>query len=194
MSQGDRDEAPLDAAPPGKGEPACAGVLEAAAGATVPIGEGWNAALSPRPGGALLRVGRGSDQRSLEIVISLTSDGPILRARAAAVEIDTDQDLIARCGRFRVEARQSIELVSGDTLQAQGRRVEIEATHGSARVRANDHVQLLGENVLLNCEAPSPQVPTWALPTPAVPAPTLAVEEVSGDLTLVGELNEETQS
>jgi hypothetical protein len=153
--------------------------------ASVPIGDGWSAALQALPGGVLLRVGRGADERTMEIVISLGEDGPVLRARAAALEIETDGDLTARCERFRVEARQSVELISGGTLAAQGHRVEIEATHGTARVRANDDVQLLGENVLLNCDPAPPPIPSWALPTPIVPAPTVAVEEASGDAALV---------
>jgi len=157
--------------------------------APVPIGDGWSAELSPMPGGVLLRVGRDATDQSMEIVISLTSDGPVLRARAASFEIEAQKDLVVRCERFRVEARESVEMVSGGTLQAEGRRVEIEATHGSARVLANDDVQLLGENVLLNCEHPQPSMPGWALP-PLAPAPTLAVEQVSGDAELVEHLKD----
>ncbi|HXI60662.1 MAG TPA: hypothetical protein VNO55_31590, partial [Polyangia bacterium] len=139
----------------------------------------------------LLRVGRGAGagDAHLEIVISLTSDGPVLRARAAAMEIDADTDLIARCDRFRVEARESISLVSEGILQTQGRRVDIEATQGSVRVRANDHVQLLGENVLLNCE-PQPPMPAWAVPgeSPAPAMTTVAVADASGDVELAAAL------
>jgi hypothetical protein len=158
--------------------------------ATIPIGNGWSAALSPLPGGALLRVGQDATEPSMEIVISLTSDGPVLRARAASFEIEAQKDLVVRCERFRVEARESVEMVSRGTLQAQGRRVEIEATHGSARVLANDDVQLLGENVLLNCEHPQPSMPGWALLSPLAPTPTLAVENASGDTELVEHLKE----
>jgi hypothetical protein len=153
------------------------------------LGQGWNAALSPAPTGALLRVGRGAGDAHLEIVISMTSAGPVLRARAAAMEIEADTDLIARCDRFRVEARESIALVSEGVLQTQGRRVDIGATHGSVRVQANDHVQLLGENVLLNCE-PQPPMPTWAAPVQAT-APvvtTVAVADASGDAELAAAL------
>lgn len=152
---------------------------EVAPEASVSIGEGWTAALVPLAGGAVLRVARGAADQTLEIVISLTADGPVVRARAAALEIDCEQDLVARCDRFRVEARTEAEIVSGGTLRAQGRRLELEATHGSARVRANDDVQLLGEQVLLNCDRPLP-TPQWVLPA-SLPEPSLAAEDASGD-------------
>lgn len=154
----------------------------------VPLGDGWSAALTRQPGGVLLRVGRGASDQTLEITISLTADGPVVRARAAALEIETEHDLVARCDRFRVEARHSVELISGDTLRAQGRRVEVEATHGTARIEANDDVQLLGENVLLNCDRPPPPVPAWARPGPAAPEPTLPAQPASGDPALLAAL------
>lgn len=117
--------------------------------AVLPIGEGWSAALSRRVDGALLRIVRGGDARCLEIAISLTADGPVIRAQAAALEIQTEGDIVARCESFRVEARDSVELSSAGAIEARGRRVDVEATHGAARIRANDNVQLLGENVLL---------------------------------------------
>jgi hypothetical protein len=158
--------------------------LQRSATAVMPIGDGWNAQLSQRPQGAVLRVARGAREQTLEISITLTANGPIVRARAAALEIESDSDLVARCERFRVEARESVDIVSGGTVRAQGRRIDVEATHGSARVRANDDVQLLGENVLLNCDRPAP-VPPWALPVAPLPAPTVTAQEVSGDEELL---------
>ena len=158
--------------------------LQPADTAAVSIGDGWSAELSPRPQGALLRVGRGLGEQTLEISITLTADGPRVRARAAALEIESDTDLVARCERFRVEARQAVDIVSGGAVRAQGRRIDLEATHGSARIRANDDVQLLGENVLLNCDRPAP-MPMWALPVPPIPGPSLPVQEASGDEALL---------
>jgi hypothetical protein len=159
-------------------------VIQSADTAAVPIGDGWSAELSPRPRGALLRVMRGLEGQALEIIIALTADGPVIRARAAALEIESDTDLVARCERFRVEARQAVDIISGGSVSAQGRRMDLEATHGSVRVRANDDVQLLGENVLLNCDRPAP-VPRWAIPVPTVPEPSLPVQESSGDEALL---------
>jgi len=163
------------------------------ASSTIALGDGWSAALSPLPGGALLRVGGGPERDCMEIVISLGREGPVLRARAAALEIETQRDIVARCESFRIEARQDIELISGGTLQTQGRRIAIEATHGSAKVQANDNVQLLGENVLLNCEAPKPVIPAWALP-PTLPQPSLPAASTSGDQPLLKEVAERKES
>jgi hypothetical protein len=155
------------------------------------IGRGWQAELARVPSGARLTIRRGASDRNLEIVISLEDSGPILRAKAAAVEIETEADLTARCERFRVEARQSVELVSGGDLKAQARRIGIEATHGSARLQANDDVQLLGENVLLNCERSLPSPPAWALHAPVPPAPVLAAAETSGEPAVLDDLEKD---
>lgn len=147
------------------------------------IGDGWSAELAARPGGALLRIANRSGGAPLEIEISLTEAGPVVRARAAALDLESDTDLVARCARFRVEARDSVDIVAGGSVRAKGRSVDVEATLGSARVRANDDVQLLGENVLLNCDR-NPPVPAWASRAPRPPEPTLPVATRSGDLAL----------
>ncbi|HEX2660033.1 MAG TPA: hypothetical protein VHU40_17235 [Polyangia bacterium] len=154
---------------------------------SVPVGDGWNAALVRSAGGATLRVSRGEGERGLELTITITADGPVIKARAAALEIDSDTDLIARCGRFRVEARDSVDIVAGGTLHAEGRRVDVEATHGMVKLTANDDVQLLGENVLLNCE-PTVPPPAWASAAPQKPAPSVPVAAASGDTELAADL------
>jgi hypothetical protein len=148
------------------------------------LGAGWMARLSPSDGGAVVRVQRGPGEPMLEIAIGLGAEGPVVRVRAAALEIESTGDLVARCDRFRVEARQSVELVSGGALRAEGRTVEVQATHGRALVQANDDVKLLGENVLLNCER-SPTVPNWAVRAQLPPSPSVPVEQASGDPELV---------
>jgi len=90
----------------------------------IPLGDEWMAGLSPIAGGAMLRVAGGAPETALEITISLTAAGPVLRARAAAVELVADHDIVARCESFRVEARKDVVLTAGSTLQGQGRRVE----------------------------------------------------------------------
>lgn len=152
--------------------------------AALVLEQGWSAELSRTPAGACLRVRQGGGPAQLELTILLTSDGPVLRAHASALEIESDNELVARCGTFRVEARESIELKAGGTLQASGRRVDVEASHGSARVRANDDVQLLGENVLLNCDRAAPEWPQWATTSPPSPEATLPAATASGDVEL----------
>jgi hypothetical protein len=142
--------------------------------------DGWRAELVPISRGALLRIGHDRGGETLDITITITAEGPIVRARAAALEIESDGDLVARCERFRVEARESIEMVTPGSLLSRGRRVDVEATHGSLRMKANDNVQLLGENILLNCEPSTPPMPGWALRSPEVPQPTVPVSTISG--------------
>ena len=77
-----------------------------------------------------------------------------------------------------------MELVAGGTLRAEGRRVDVEATHGMVKLTANDDVQLLGENVLLNCE-PTVPAPAWSLPAPQKPQPSVPVAASSGDAELL---------
>jgi len=162
----------------------------AEAPAMVSLSEGWTAELRSAAGGAArLRVARPEGGATLEISIVITAGGPAIRAHAASLEIESDTDLVARCQRFRVEASQSVDLVTGGTLRAEGRRLELEATHGSARIHANDDVQLLGENVLLNCDPAPVAMPAWAVPSRGLPTPTVPVEPVySGDASLADEL------
>jgi hypothetical protein len=155
----------------------------------LPLGRDWTAELARVPEGVLVRVGTSGSERPLEITIALTADGPVVRARAASLEIESQTDLVARCARFRLEADESVDIVSGGGVTIQGRRIDAVATHGSTRLKANDDVQLLGENVLLNCDrAVPPPMPTWALPSAAVPA-TVPAESVSGDSSVAGALD-----
>jgi hypothetical protein len=157
----------------------------------LPLRQGWNAELTRVEDGVLVRVGRATEQ-SLEITIALTADGPVIRARAAALQIESTGELTATCGRFRLEAEESVDIVSGGGLTLQGRRLDALATHGSARLKANDDVQLLGENVLLNCDrSVSAPMPPWALPT-VLEAKELPAEAVSGDVELAPEIEGHT--
>ena len=107
-----------------------------AAPLAAPIADGWSASLVTSPGGAVLRVQRGAEDPTLEIGVVLTPAGPVLRARAAALEIESATDLVARCENFRVEASRGVDIVAGGAVRAKARSVEVEATHGSARVVA----------------------------------------------------------
>jgi len=148
----------------------------------IALDDGWHAELRRLDGGAVLRVSRPSGGAPLELEIHLTDAGPVVRARASAIEIESDGDLVARCDRFRVEARKAIDLISSGALRAEGREIALRATHGSAVVDASDDVQLLGEQVLLNCDRPAP-LPAWVTVAPA-PEHTVARQDEGGDAEL----------
>ena len=153
------------------------------------LADGWRADLRKLDGGAVLRIARPAGGAALEIEIRLTPAGPVVRARAAAIEIESEGDLVARCNRFGVEARESIDLVSAGPLRAEGREVAVRAARGSAVVEASDDVQLLGEQVLLNCDRPAP-IPAWVAPAPA-PERTVARQDECGDGDLLSPLRSE---
>ena len=164
-----------------------------AAEETVALGLGWSAALEAKPLGATLRL-RHPEQSPLTLEIAITASGPVIRASAAALEIDAATDIIARCERFAVEARESVILRGGEiiqeaagTLRASGGALELNADTGDVRVHANDDVKLLGERVLLNCDREEP-LPSW-LPRAAEPEATLRREDVSGNASLFDDLD-----
>ena len=115
-----------------------------------------------------IRVCREGDARpEIEIEIVITPAGPVLRARAAGLELDATDKIVARCREFRVEAEESIAL---------------EAARGGVTVRANDDVKLLGEQILLNCER-EPPMPAW-VPVARGPDATAAPRVITGDADL----------
>lgn len=134
--------------------------------------------------GHRLRVTAGGADR-LVIDIVMGPDGPTLRVRAAAITLEADGDIAARCRSFSVEAREAVAIEAGGALTVRGASVSVEAVSGAARVRANDDVQLLGEQVLLNCDR-QPPMPSW-VQTVAAPA-LLPAAAASGDEALVDAL------
>lgn len=145
---------------------------------------------------ALLRV-EGPGGMGLALEVHITPEGPVVRAFAHALELEASSSITARCERFEVEARAGIALQSGGdlTLQAAGThvaqaaRIGLEATRGRARIEANDEVQLMGAEVLLNAEPDAP-LPAWVpllapLEVPHDPAQaTVADTGGSGDAAL----------
>jgi hypothetical protein len=127
----------------------------------------------------------------LDIQIRFDASGPIVQVRATSLLLEASEHVVARCETFTVEARQKIELVSqGELLQqAQGdarisaRNVDVVAEPGGVRLKANDDVQLLGENVLLNCDRPKP-LPEWTQKRIRTEL-TLPPEQQSGDAELI---------
>lgn len=76
--------------------------------------------------------------------VELTPAGPVLRFRAAQVELDCQGSLKVRCESFDVRT-------TGDIVQHAGGEISLEARRGNVDVRANDDVNLNGERVRLNC-------------------------------------------
>jgi hypothetical protein len=67
--------------------------------------------------------------------VALTPAGPVLRFRAAQVQLDCTGAVEVRCESFHVQAGE----------------MTLEASRGNVDVRANDDVNLNGERVRLNC-------------------------------------------
>jgi hypothetical protein len=154
-----------------------------------PLGLGWSAVLEPKNRGAIIRLMH-PEQESVAVEITITAQGPVIRASAAALEIESATDISARCKRFIVEASDSVTLLAPEIthrasgiLRAEGRSVEVDAKAGDVRIHANDDVQVMGEQVLLNCERDTP-VPNWLSKPPLVEV-TLPRKDVAGDAGLV---------
>jgi hypothetical protein len=157
----------------------------------VALGLGWSVVLERRSRGAVLRV-QHPEQAPVAIEIAITASGPVIRAAAAALELESATDIVARCERFAVEARESasiraqtIEQQATGELSLSGSSVGVDARLGGVVVHANDDVQLLGEQVLLNCDR-DPPVPSWIPQAAAAPA-SLPREDSAGDRELLDE-------
>jgi hypothetical protein len=150
----------------------------------VSLGLGWTLGVAPRSLGAMLRLHH-PGQAGMAIEIVLSARGPIVRASAATLEIESADEIVAKCNRFTVEARDAIvmsareiEHHASERARLEAEEIAIEARSGDVRVRANDDVQLLGEQVLLNCER-QPVLPTW-LPLPSAAPATLPPQDTVG--------------
>jgi len=113
-----------------------------------PRGLGWSALLEPKNRGAILRLVH-PGQESFAVEITIIAQGPVIRACAAALEIESATDISARCERFTVDARESVTLRAG-IARAEGRTIELDAKAGDVRIHANDDVVMDGERIRLN--------------------------------------------
>lgn len=158
--------------------------------ATVPLDATHSVTVARTERGALVRVSA-SDRALLDVEIALTPDGPVLRARAMALELDAARGLNARCEDFRVEARGEVAITAGGAARIEGHRADVIARRGNVTLKANDDVQCLGEQILLNCDR-TPPVPAW-VPTVASPLQaetvTVARASESGDTSLFDTLD-----
>ena len=161
----------------------------------VPLGWGRSLQLHAGPDEARLCI-RAALHGELSITIRFEQSGPVVSVQARELQLTSIENITAVCDTFAVHARERIELHSDgalvqhakDVARLSGRHVEVEATPGAIRMKANDEVQLLGEMILLNCDHPStlPQTPSWAQPEQSLPA--LPAEASCGDADVVAEL------
>ncbi|HLT35548.1 MAG TPA: hypothetical protein VK034_04660 [Enhygromyxa sp.] len=122
----------------------------------------------------------------IELELRFTADGPVVRTRAAALELDSATTIAARCASFSVEAEGDIDLAAGGALRCRAHEATVDASPGAVRLRANDDVQLLGELVLLNCDR-LPPMPDWVPPQRHQPS-SLPPTSVLGDPEVVAAL------
>jgi hypothetical protein len=162
--------------------------LERATVAELEAGQEWSIAVERRSGGVSLILHH-PQRDGMEVTIELTESGPVVRAKAIALEIVADR-VTTRCERFEVEATGELRL-SGRTIthhaseavHCEGASVDLVANAGNLRLRANDDCQLLAEQILLNCERPPP-MPTW-VPSGPRPPQALPRQDEAGDPTLL---------
>ncbi len=128
----------------------------------------------------------GSPALSLEIV--MTPTGPSLRVSAQSVELVAAETLTARAKHIALDAQETVSIKAGGDATLDAHALSLEARVGRAQIRANDDVQLLGEQVLLNCER-KVETPPWVFEAPAVPA-ALPRAEASGDAALLAAIGE----
>jgi len=107
-----------------------------------------------------------SPEGETELHVEFTADGPVLRFRTAALDLQADA-VRMQCRTFELQASEQIversggrvdrsavgdvkETIGGDLL-TEARIVDVRARRGDVRLRANDDVRLNGERVKLNC-------------------------------------------
>lgn len=165
----------------------------------IPLGQGRTVEVETRANKTLLCVQSEHRQR-LDIEIRFDLNGPVVTVQAPTLEITGAKDVRAACETFSVDASKGIDLRSGGDIvqraagnaRVEAKRVDVEATPGAIRLKANDEIQALGEMILLNCDHPSTATPMpgWVAAAPGVataPIPAPA-EAVSGDAAVIAEL------
>lgn len=161
----------------------------------IPLGNGRSLEVRPDQDAATLQI-RAEGDRQLQIEVRFEASGPVLRVQAPQLQVETPRAVSFACETFNVDASRGIDLRSGgDITQAaagharvDAQQVDVEASPGAIRMKANDEVQLLGEMILLNSDDPRLQkpMPEWAAGPRAVPE--VAVETASGDASVLEEL------
>jgi len=161
----------------------------------IPLGAGRSLEVRPERDAATLQI-RAEGDRQLQIEVRFEPSGPVLRVQAPQLQVETPRAVAFACETFNVEASRGIDLRSGGDItqtaagnaRVDAQRVDVEASPGAIRLKANDQVQLLGEMILLNSDDPrlATPMPEWAS-GPRVVA-EVAAQPTSGDSEVVAEL------
>ena len=78
----------------------------------------------------------------VEVSVSLTAEGPIVKVRGGRLELDAVDTIAVRCRKFEVQTTESTELKSEGDLRIMGREL---------KVRTKEDIHLNGEFIRLNC-------------------------------------------
>jgi hypothetical protein len=122
----------------------------------------------PLPSGRTLVVRVGADGEevevrdragALELSIILTPEGPMVRIKAARIELESPETISVQCRRFEVETTEAIQLQSRGTM-----RVDAQEMH----LKTESDIHLDGAMIRLNCETP-PSVPVEHAERPSEP-------------------------
>ncbi|MBK9259040.1 MAG: hypothetical protein IPM54_04320 [Polyangiaceae bacterium] len=108
-----------------------------------------------------------SSTGEVELQICMTEKGPLLRFKAADVELEATRDVKVKCEEFHVHAEKQIVQESGGDLRQRiggqadvkvrgrmtlaARETRLQAKRGNVQIEANDDVEVLGERIKLNC-------------------------------------------
>lgn len=127
----------------------------------------------------------------LRLSITITADGPVLRFEGPSLTVESTGDLAVGARRIAIHGREEVAITSGGNasisiageLHSEANAQSLTARLGSVKVKANDDVQLLGEEVLLNCERETP-LPGWIPLSPKTEV-MLPRADVDGDPSLL---------
>lgn len=156
--------------------------------ASFALGPSHALTVDARSDGARIAVSASDGSPALSLEIVMTPSGPALRVSAQSVELVAEGSLTARAKSLAFEASESVSIKAGGDAVIDARALSLEARVGKAKIQANDDVQLLGEQVLLNCER-KVEAPPWAFESPKVPA-LMRLAESSGDAELLAAIGE----
>lgn len=77
-----------------------------------------------------------------EVDITLTADGPVVRVRAARLEVASAAETAIRCQRLTIDSHDGIDMHTAGSVQIASEEL---------RVRTERSIHLNGETVRLNC-------------------------------------------